>query len=125
MVFLNIFGDLFEYIENLLSDTSSILNGRDFGYRVSASTTVNFRSSNTPLLIRDAQVIKHPSFAITLFALRTRVRCPVSLVNAPPRHILRVFFGVSVWVRIFAALLATSPRALAPSQDRTATFAGL
>lgn len=70
----------------------------------------------TPCIIREEQLTKHPSRAIRRGAVRTRFRCPVFLVNAPPRQILTVFSGTRVWQRMFAACRAISPRKHAPSQ---------
>src|SRR6266542_4519752 len=83
--------------------------------------TSGLRPSITPAIMRDAQLTKHPSRAISRVALRTRFRCPVSLVNAPPRQILTVFSGAREWQRMLAAWRATSPRRHAPSQHITAT----
>ena len=69
----------------------------------------------TPCIIREEQLTKHPSRAIRRGAVRTRLRCPVFLVNAPPRQILTVFSGARVWQRMFAACRAISPRRQAPS----------
>jgi hypothetical protein len=56
-----------------------------------------------PFIMRDEQLMTHPSKAINRGALRTRARCPVSLVNALPRQILTVFSGAREWQRILAA----------------------
>jgi hypothetical protein len=79
----------------------------------------------TPHIIREEQLMKQPSMAITFSARRTRFRWPVSFVKAPPRQIRTVESRASLWATMFAALLATSPRAQAPSQAITAIFGGV